>query len=133
LKHNELTGEIINACFVVAKDLGAGFIESVYHKALLIALDEQGLRAESQVPLQVSFHGHVVGEFLADIVVERTVIVELKAVRALQPEHQAQLINYVNATGIEVGLLVNFGTPKPEIKRCRRTEGRMKWSTVETE
>ncbi len=132
MQHEELTGEIIHACFVVAQDLGAGFVESVYHKALMIALEERGLSAESQVPLQVRFHGHVVGDFVADIVVGRAVLVELKAVRALQPEHQAQLINYLNATGTEVGLLINFGTAKPEIKRCRRTEGRMKWSTVDT-
>jgi len=132
LKHEELTGEIIGACFVVAKDLGAGFVESVYHKALMIALEERGLSAESQVPLRVSFHGHVVGEFVADIVVDRTVLVELNAVRALQPEHQAQLINYLNATGIEVGLLIYFGTPKPVIMRCRSSAGRMTWDTVQT-
>jgi GxxExxY protein len=125
LKHEDLTREIIRACFVVANELGAGFVESVYHRALIIALHEQGLNSESQVPLQVSFHGHVVGEFVADIVVERTVLLELKAVKALQREHQAQLINYLNATGMEIGLLINFGTPKPEIKRCHCADGRM--------
>ena len=73
------------------------------------------------MPLQVHFRGQVVGEFVADMVVERTVIVELKAVKMLALEHQAQLINYLNATGIDVGLLINFGKPRLEYKRCRRS------------
>jgi GxxExxY protein len=122
MKHEELTGQIIGVFFEVANELGHGFLESVYERALLIALADRGLRAEAQVPLQVQFRGRVVGDFSADIVVEDTVILELKAAKALLPEHQAQLINYLNATGMEVGLVVNFGAPRLEYKRCRRTE-----------
>lgn len=109
--HAELTRVIIEASFEVAKELGTGFLESVYEKALAIALREKGLAVETQVPLAVMFRGQVVGEFYADLLVEKQVIVELKAVKALAPEHQAQAINYLKATGIEVGLLINFGTP----------------------
>ena len=90
--------------------MGAGFLESVYGKALLLVLKERGLRAESQVPLKVSFRGQIVGDFFADIVVEGKVILELKAVKTLTPENSAQILNYLKATGKEVGLLVNFGT-----------------------
>jgi GxxExxY protein len=120
LLHEELTHQILAACFEVMKELGAGFLESVYEKALLIALAERGLKAQSQFPLTVSFHGKKVGEFYADVLVEDKVIVELKAVKAIAPEHQAQVINYLKATGIEVGLLVNFGNPKLEYRRLNR-------------
>jgi len=121
VKHEKLTASILGACFEVANELGHGFLESVYHQALLVALTERGLKLASQVPLQVHFRGEVVGNFVADIVVEHAVIVEVKAVKALTREHQAQLINYLNATRIEVGLLVNFGTSRLEHKRCERT------------
>jgi len=117
LLHEELTGKVLEACFEVSNELGAGFLESVYEKALLIVLRQKGIRAKTQVPLNVVFRGEIVGEFFSDIVVEDKVILELKAVRALTPEHQAQLINYLNATGMEVGLLINFGRPKLEYKR----------------
>jgi GxxExxY protein len=116
----ELTAKALEACFEVAKELGAGYLESVYEKALLIALREKGCQARAQFPLTVSFHGQVVGDFYADILLEDKVIIELKAVRALTPEHQAQVINYLNATGVEVGLLVNFGNPRLEYKRLHR-------------
>lgn len=118
--HEEITGRILEACFEVINELGAGFVESVYEKALLIALREKGLETESQAAAKVFFRGQPVGDFYADILVEQKVIVELKAVRALAPEHQAQVINYLKATGIEVGLLVNFGRPKLEYKRLHR-------------
>lgn len=117
LRHEEITRKIIEACYEVANELGAGFLESVYEKALLVAVEEKGLRAESQVPLKVAFRGRKVGEFYADVVVEGKVVVEVKAVKKLLSEHQAQVINYLKATGMEVGLLVNFGLPKVEIKR----------------
>ena len=104
--------------FEVIKELGAGFLESVYEKALLLALNQKGLSAVSQQPLSVLFRGENVGEFFADIVVDQKVLVELKAVKSLVPEHQAQFINYLNASGIEVGLLINFGSTKLEVKRC---------------
>jgi len=118
--YEDLTAKALEACFEVVKELGAGFLESVYEKALLIAIQQKGLSAKAQFPLSVKFRGHVVGEFYADVLLEDKVIIELKAVRALTPEHHAQLINYLNATGIDVGLLVNFGNPKLEFRRFRR-------------
>lgn len=115
--HEELTEKILKACFEVSNGLGCGFLESVYEKALLIALTEAGLKAESQTSLKVMFRGQAVGEFFPDIIVESTVLLELKAVRALAPEHLAQVMNYLKATGIEVGFLINFGTPKLEYRR----------------
>jgi GxxExxY protein len=115
--HEELTERILKACFDVSNELGCGFLESVYQKALLIALVEDGLKAQSQIPLKVMFRGQIVGEFYPDIVVEDTVLLELKAVKALVPEHLAQVMNYLKATGIQVGFLINFGTPKLEYRR----------------
>jgi GxxExxY protein len=120
LIHEMLTREILAACFEVSNELGAGFLESVYHKALIIALRQKGLKAESEVPLTVTFRGHAVGQFHADLLVERQVIVELKAVSALAPEHSTQVINYLKGTGFEVGLLVNFGRPKVEYKNLHK-------------
>jgi|SRR5215204_2975309 len=118
--YEDLTKKALEACFEVTRELGAGFLESVYEKALLIALQEKGLSAKAQFPLAVKFRGRVVGEFYADVLLEDKVIIELKAVRALTPEHHAQLINYLNATGIDIGLLVNFGNPKLEFRRFHR-------------
>ena|SRR3989338_3718963 len=118
--HEKLTEKIIEACFEVINELGAGFLESVYEKALLIVLKEKRLKAEHQVPLSVKFRGKSVGDFFADILVEGAVILELKAVSKLSPEHSAQLINYLKATGIDVGLLINFGNPKLEYRRLHR-------------
>ncbi len=117
LLEKDLTEKIIGACFKASNELGAGFVESVYEKALLIALAEPGLKAQAQAPLKVRFHGHIMGEFCADILVENRVILELKAAKSLTNEHEAQLINYLKATGVRVGLLVNFGRPKLEWKR----------------
>ena len=99
-----------------------GFLESVYEKALLLVLRQKGLSAISQYPVKVMFRGECVGDFYADIFVEEKVIVDLKAVKAIAPEHQAQIINYLNATGVEVGLLINFGNPKLEYNRFTRNE-----------
>jgi len=120
LKHEEITKTVIGCAFEVINELGAGFLESVYEKALLLALRQKGLSAIAQHPVKVLFRGECVGDFYADIFVEDNVIVELKAVKAIAPEHQAQTINYLNATGIEVGLLINFGNPKLEYKRFTR-------------
>ena len=116
--HSEITEAVIGCAFEVIKELGPGFLESVYEKALLVALLQKGLSAVAQHPLKVSFRGENVGEFFADILVEQKVLIELKTVKTLAPEHQAQLINYLHACGIEVGLLINFGNPRLEIKRC---------------
>ncbi len=120
--HSEITEAVIGCAFEVIKELGPGFLESVYEKALLVALHQKGLSAVAQHPLKVSFRGENVGEFFADILVERKVLLELKVVKALTPEHQAQLINYLHASGIEVGLLINFGNPRLEIKRCFKSK-----------
>ena len=114
---NELTYQIRGAVFEVNKVLGAGFLEKVYEKALLVEFYKRGLKAEGQVPILVRYKDEVVGEYFADIVVERQVILELKAVEQLQKIHEAQLLNYLKATGFKVGLLINFTHPKAEIKR----------------
>lgn len=115
--HDDLTEKILAACFEVSNELGCGFLESVYQNALLIALDEKGLGVQAQVPLKVMFRNRVIGEFFPDIIVEESVLVELKAVKSLAPEHLAQVMNYLKATGIEVGLLINFGSSKLEYRR----------------
>ncbi|MBP7866848.1 MAG: GxxExxY protein [Acidobacteria bacterium] len=117
LMEKELTEKIIGSCLEVSNELGVGFLESVYHKALMVRLKETGIEYQSQTPLKVSFHGHDVGEFFADLFVEGKVLVELKAVKELIPEHEAQLLNYLKASGIRVGLLVNFGKPRLQWKR----------------
>ena len=114
---DELTYNINGAIFEVNRELGVGFLEKVYENALLLELRKRGLKAESQVPVKVKFKGTEVGEYYADIVVENQVIVELKSVDSLQKIHEAQLLNYLKATGYKVGLLVNFTHPKAEIKR----------------
>jgi GxxExxY protein len=119
-RHYGLTRAIIGCAFQVSNELGVGFLESVYEKAMLVALKDEGIAAVSQKPIEVTFRGQTVGTFLADLLVEDKVIVELKAAKAIAPEHQAQTINYLNATGIEVGLLINFGNPKLEYKRFTR-------------
>lgn len=122
LKHEGLTKTVIGCAFEVINELGSGFLESVYEKALLLALRQKGLSATAQYPVKVMFRNECVGDFYADIFVENKIIVELKAVKAIAPEHQAQLINYLNATGIEVGLLINFGNQKLEYKRLTRSK-----------
>jgi GxxExxY protein len=117
LIYEDLTKKILEASFEVSNELGAGFLESVYQNALVIALAEKVLKAESQKALCVKFRGKIVGNYIADIVVNDKVILELKSVSSLSNEHQAQLINYLKATGIEVGLLINFGKPKLEYRR----------------
>ena len=101
----------------VNKVLGPGFLEKVYERALLIELRNRGLKAESQVSVKVLYKDKHVGEYFADVLVEEKVIVELKTVESLDKNHEAQLLNYLKATGIQIGLLVNFKSPKVEIKR----------------
>lgn len=116
-QHHKLTRKIIKGYYEVYNELGTGFLESVYEKAMTIILkNELKLDVISQLPIDVYFRDKTVGVFKADLVVENKVIVELKAVSKLMPEHKAQLINYLKATDIEVGLLMNFGD-KPEFKR----------------
>ncbi len=113
----ELTRKIIGAAFEVHNHLGAGFLEKVYRNALMVELKNQAIHAESEVKLPVQYKGCEVGEYYADVLVERQVIVELKALNALTTQHEAQLLNYLKATGLQVGLLLNFGTPRLQIKR----------------
>lgn len=115
--YEELTSKILEASFEVSKELGAGFLESVYERALQVALLQKGLSSVLQVPLTVKFRSIVVGNFYADMLVEDKVLVELKAVSRVLNEHKAQVINYLKVTGIEVALLINFGTPKIEYFR----------------
>lgn len=114
---NDLTYLINVAVLEVNRVLGPGFLEKVYQNALMVDLVSKGLEAEAQVPIKVSYKGKEVGEYYADIAVEKLVIVELKAVDSLQKIHEAQLLNYLKATGYKIGLLVNFTYPKAEIKR----------------
>jgi GxxExxY protein len=114
---NDITYAINGAVFEVNRVLGPGFLERVYEKALLVELRMRGLKADSQVPIKVSYKGNPVGEYVADILVEGKIVVELKAVEKLEKQHEAQLLNYLRATGIRVGLLVNMKYPKAEIKR----------------
>lgn len=119
--HEELTSQILEACFEVSNELGSGFLESVYEKSLMIALSHKNIAAIAQVPMKVKFRGAIVGDFFADLLVESEFIVELKAVARILSERKAQVINYLNATGIEVGLLVNFGNPKLEYYRLHKS------------
>lgn len=116
LKHKELTGKIIKVFYEVYDELGHGFLESVYQRCLGISLRQAGLNVVWPVTISVWFRGYQVGTFEGDMLVEKTVLLELKAVRALDSSHQAQLLNYLRATEIEIGLLLNFGL-RPEFKR----------------
>jgi len=114
--HQDLTSEIIKRFYVVYNVLGYGFLEKVYEKALKFELEKAGLVVERQKPINVYYESVLVGEYYADLLVENKVIIELKAAESFCEEHENQLINYLKATNIEVGLLLNFGK-KPEIKR----------------
>ena len=114
---NDITYATNGAVFEVNRILGSGFLEKVYENALLIELKTRGLKAESQVPVKVFYKEKTVGEYIVDILVEKKVIVELKTVEKFDKVHEAQLLNYLKASGIKIGLLVNFKHPKAEIKR----------------
>ena len=114
---NQVTYGVNGSVYEVNKILGHGFLEKVYEKALLVELRGQGFKVENQVPIQVDYKGQVVGEYVADLVVEDQVIIELKSVKELNKSHEAQLLNYLKATGYKIGLLVNFTHPKAEIRR----------------
>ena len=109
--------KIIGCAFSVSNALGAGFLEKVYHNALLIELANAGLQAEKEKQIQVLYKNQVVSDYFADILVNQQVIIETKAVQSLNEIHQAQLLNYLKATNLPLGLLINFGTPKIQIKR----------------
>ncbi len=108
-KHSELTGKILGAFFQLHKEMGFGFSERVYQASLAILLEEYGVFAEQQKPIQIYFHGKIVGNYIADMVINNVVLLELKSLERLIPAHDAQMLNYLKATEIEVGLLLNFG------------------------
>ncbi len=114
---NDITYKINGAIFEVNKILGPGFLEKVYENALVIELRNRGLITESQVPIKVEYKGKGVGEYIADLIIEKSVIVEVKTVDALSNAHKAQILNYLKATGISVGILVNFNKNKADIQR----------------
>jgi len=117
MEQEDLTYQINGAIYEVNRVLGPGFLEKVYENALLAELKQRGMQAESQVPIRIDYKGISVGEYYADIVVERKIILELKTTDFLLKIHEAQLLNYLKATGYKVGLLINFTDPKAEIKR----------------
>lgn len=114
---NQITEKIIGCAFSIANTLGVGFLEKVYENALAHELKKKGLRVDQQRPVDVYYDERVVGVYVADLVVEDCVPVELKAAKGLDEAHRAQCINHLRATGFQIGLLINFGTPKIEIKR----------------
>lgn len=116
LKHRELSSKNISSFYEVYNELGPGFIESVYESALSMVLIDSGFSVKRQYPIDVHFREKIIGEFRADISVEEKVILELKSVSKIRTEHKAQLINYLKATDIDLGLLLNFGA-KPEFQR----------------
>lgn len=114
---NDITYKINGAIFEVNRVLGPGFLEKVYENALLKELNAQGLKVASQVPIKVFYKEECVGEYFADLLVEDKIIIELKTVEKIEKIHEAQLLNYLKATGIKVGILVNFKKEKAEVKR----------------
>ena len=116
MDYDDLTGQIIKAAYKVYNVLGKGFMEKVYQNAMFIELLDMGLSVDKEMPLEVFYKGHKVGGYYADLVVEDEIIVELKAVENLVKVHEVQLVNYLNATKNDTGLLINFGD-KVEVKR----------------
>jgi|APFre7841882654_1041346.scaffolds.fasta_scaffold96721_2 GxxExxY protein len=117
LLHSDLTGDILKCCFEVMRELGCGFLEAIYKNALIIALKQHKLSVQVEKSFEVSFRQQKIGLYIADLVVDETVVVELKCCKCLLPEHQAQTINYLTAADLPVGLLVNFGHRTLEYKR----------------
>jgi len=120
LEIDGITEKIIGCAYTVGNELGPGFLEKVYENALAHELQKAGLDAKQQYGIQVTYDGVLVGEFAADVFVEECVLLELKTAKALDEAHMAQCLNYLKATGLQVCLLINFGTPKVQIKRIVR-------------
>jgi GxxExxY protein len=114
--HADVTDRVLKAFYHVYNTLGYGFLEKVYQNALVLALRKAGVKVEAQVPIKVYFEGEVVGDYFADVLVVDCVLLELKAADAICEKHESQLLNYLKATDVEVGLVLNFG-PKPEFHR----------------
>ena len=117
----DLCYKVIGAAMAVHRNFGAGYLEEVYKNAMMVELQELGIRAEKEIPIQVDYKGVRVGDYRVDIIVENCLILELKAVSALNANHEAQLVNYLNATKIDDGLLINFGAASLERKHKYRT------------
>ncbi len=117
LLHSELTGEIIGAAFEVWRVLGYGFLEKVYENALVVELGLRNLKAQQQFDIDVHYKGSIVGHYTSDLLAASKVIVELKAEKEYNTKHESQLLNYLKATGIQVGLVFNFGEKRCEFKR----------------
>lgn len=122
LPYSELTKNILSCCFAVMKELGPGFLERIYKNALLIAMREKGVHVETEKQFEVVFREKVVGRYSADLVVEKTVIIELKCCESLVREHQAQLFNYLKVSGLPIGLLINFRHRKLEYQRLHHSQ-----------
>ena len=121
MEYAELTEKVIGCAITVHRTLGPGFLESVYQNALAHELRKANLEVECERKIQVTYDGVVVGDFVADMLVQQVILIENKAVQALVPAHEVQLVNYLTATGIEIGLLLNFGSERLEFKRKTRT------------
>jgi GxxExxY protein len=117
MQTNEMTGRIIGLAMKVHRTLGPGFLESIYHNALLHELKKENIAVESQKEISVYYDGIIAGNFLADLVVDNQILVELKAVQNLNQTHEVQTVNYLTATRIDTGLLINFGSASLEYKR----------------
>lgn len=116
-RYNPITEKVIGCAYTVSNTLGAGFLEKVYENALAYEIRKTGLKVEQQAPVLVRYDGLVVGDYVADLLVEGCVLVELKAARQLDDAHKAQCINYLKATGLRLCILLNFGSPRIEVKR----------------
>jgi GxxExxY protein len=115
--HKDLSYKIVGLAMQVHRELGPGFLEKVYENALMIMFEENGIQAQAQVPLKVHFHGRIVGDYFADIIVESSVIIELKAQERMLQVHKAQTLNYLRATRYRLALLLNFGKTSLESDR----------------
>lgn len=125
-----LTEIIIGSAFQVHKILGSGFLEKVYENAMRIELTKRGLTVKQQEPIKVKYEGQVVGDYYADLWVEDRIIVELKAIQALSKEHEVQLVNYLTATGVDTGLLINFGSSVTVKRKSREYNPRQASSSI---
>jgi GxxExxY protein len=119
-KLNSLSQVILGCAYKVSNELGTGFLEKVYENAMMVELTEAGLKVRQQVPITVRYHGFVVGEYFADLLVEDCIIIELKCCEGFDDAHLAQCLNYLKATGIKLCLLINFGKTRVEVKRLVR-------------
>lgn len=122
LPYSDISENILGCCFDVMKELGSGFLENVYKNALFITMKQKGLDVSAEQVFEVVFRQHKIGKYIADLIVDNLIIVELKSCKVLLPEHQAQVINYLKASEKPIGLLVNFGNPKLEYKRLHHPD-----------